>query len=206
MKPFYRFCWLLIRGFMIIFCRLKIIGAENIPRKGAMILASNHISAVDPPFLGSSVNRQLFYMAKKELFRNFMLKTLIKNLNTIPVDRGIFDRNALQKSVEILKNGDGLIMFPEGTRSKNGKLGRGKPGIGILARSAAVPIVPAYIHNSKAFYKLLIAGKRLVIGFGEPIGADWIGHIGDEKDGYRVITAEVMDRIRKLQIQILNRW
>jgi 1-acyl-sn-glycerol-3-phosphate acyltransferase len=187
---------------MVIFCRLRIVGIENVPKTGAMILASNHISAVDPPFLGSTLNRPLFYMAKKELFRNFILGPLIKRLNTVPVDRGVFDRNALQRSLQILKGGDGLIMFPEGTRSRSGKLGKGKPGIGMLAKSASVPIVPAYIHNSKIFHKLLITGRRLIIGFGEPIGVEWIRSVKDEKEGYRRITAEVMERIGKLGTQI----
>ena len=202
MTTLYRLCWILIRGFMVVFCRLRIIGAENVPKTGAIILASNHVSAVDPPFLGSTLNRPLFYMAKKELFSNFILGPLIKRLNTVPVDRGIFDRKALQVSLEILKNGEGLIMFPEGTRSKTGKLGKGKPGIGMLARSAVVPIVPAYIHNSKIFHKVLITGRRLIIGFGEPIGVERIKSARDDKDGYREITAEVMERIGKLGGQI----
>ncbi len=202
MKPLYRFCWLLIRGFMVVFCRLKIVGIENVPKTGALILASNHISAVDPPFLGSAVNRQLFYMAKKELFENFILGPLIKRVNALPVNRGIFDRNALQTSMKILKNGGGLIMFPEGTRSKTGKLGKGKPGIGLLARSAIVPIVPAYIHNSKIFHKIFITGKRLIIVFGEPIGVERIKSVKDEKDGYREIAAEVMERIKILRARI----
>lgn len=202
MKPFYRFCWLLVRTFMIVFCRLKIIGIENVPGTGPFILASNHISAVDPPFIGSSVNRQMFFMAKKELFKNLILGPVIKRLNSLPVNRGIFDRNALQMSTEILKGGGGLIMFPEGTRSRTGELGKGKPGIGMLARTAVVPIVPAYIHNSKHFYKILLTGRRLIIAFGEPIGAGRIKGVDDGKEGYREISAEVMERIRKLRAQI----
>jgi 1-acyl-sn-glycerol-3-phosphate acyltransferase len=202
MKPLYRLCWLLIRAFMATYCRLKIVGIENVPETGGFILASNHISAVDPPFLGSSVKRQLHYMAKKELFSNFILGPLIKRVNAIPVDRGIFDRNALERSKEILNNGGGLIMFPEGTRSKTGQLGKGKPGIGLLARTAMVPIVPAYIHNSKVFHKILFLGRRLTIGFGEPISAEWVAGIDDSKDGYRAIAAEVMERIKLLRAQI----
>jgi 1-acyl-sn-glycerol-3-phosphate acyltransferase len=205
MRPFYRFAWLVVRGFMILFCRLKRIGVDNIPKTGPFILASNHISAVDPPFLGSSVNRQLFFMAKKELFGQFILGPLIKRLNALPVNRGIFDRNALQMSMEILRNGDGLIMFPEGTRSKTGELGKGKPGIGLLARSAIVPIVPSYIHNSKGFYKVLLTGKRLLIAFGEPVSAEWIKTVKDEKSGYRDIAAGVMERIKKLRAEVTEK-
>lgn len=205
MKPLYWLCWLLARIFMETYCRLKISGIENIPKSGGFILASNHISAVDPPFLGSSINRQLHYMAKKELFANFILGPLIKRLNAIPVDRGIFDRNALEKSKGILNSGGGLIMFPEGTRSKTGQMGKGKPGIGMLARSAVVPVVPAYIHNSKFFHKILFMGRRLRIGFGEPISAEWIGRIEDNKEGYRAIAAEVMERIKRLRSEMLEK-
>lgn len=205
MNPLYWLCWLIIRTFMVVFCRLKIAGIENVPKTGGMILASNHISAVDPPFLGSTVNRQLHYMAKKELFSNFILGPLIKRLNAIPVDRGIFDRNALERSKGILNGGGGLIMFPEGTRSKTGQLGKVKPGIGMLARSAVVPIVPAYIHNSKIFHKILLKGRRLVIGFGEPITAEWVRGNDDNKEGYRAIAAEVMERIKMLREQIAEK-
>jgi len=198
-------CWLIIRAYMIVFCRLKIVGIENIPESGGFILASNHISAVDPPFLGSSIGRNMHYLAKKELFANFILGPLIRNLNAIPVDRGIFDRNALEKSKTLLGQGDGLIMFPEGTRSKTGQLGKGKPGIGMLARSAVVPVVPAYIHNSKIFYKILFLGKRLIIGFGRPLSADWVAGVDDNKEGFRAITSEVMERISRLQAQILKK-
>lgn len=202
MNLLYRICWLIVRTYMIVFCRLKLVGIENIPETGGFILASNHISAVDPPFLGSSISRSMHYMAKKELFANFILGPLIRNLNAIPVDRGIFDRNALEKSKSVLSQGDGLIMFPEGTRSKTGRLGKGKPGIGMLARSAVVPIVPAYIHNSKIFYKMLFLGKRLIIGFGRPISADWVADRDDSKEGYRAIASEVMERISRLREQI----
>jgi 1-acyl-sn-glycerol-3-phosphate acyltransferase len=205
MNLLYRMCWLIIRAYMIVFCRLKIVGVENIPETGGFILASNHISAVDPPFLGSSVSRNMHYLAKKELFANFILGPLIKRLNAIPVDRGIFDRNALEKSKAILGRGDGLIMFPEGTRSKTGQLGKGKPGIGMLARSEVVPIVPAYIHNSKFYYKILFMGNRLIIAFGRPIAADWVAGMDDSKEGYRAIASEVMESISRLRAQILKK-
>lgn len=204
MRPLYRLCWLLIRGFMKSFCRLKIIGIENVPESGAFILASNHISVVDPPFLGSSISRQMYYMAKKELFSKFILGSLIKRLNALPVDRAIFDRSAMRISAEILNDGGGLVMFPEGTRSKTGNLGKGRPGIGMLARSVVVPIVPAYIHNSKIVHKILLTGKRLVIIFGSPITTEWIVGVKDEKGGYREIAARVMEEISALRSQVVD--
>ncbi len=202
MRILYKTLWFLIRTYTVVFCRLKITGSENIPKEGGMILASNHISAVDPPFLGSSVGRPLYYMAKKELFSNYILGYFIKNLNAFPVDRGIFDKSALGRSRELLSEGFGLIMFPEGTRSKTGELGRGKPGIGMLARLALVPIVPTYIRNSKGFYKVIFTGRRLVVSFGEPISKEWIESVSDDKEGYRAIAGEVMRRIAVLKEKI----
>lgn len=204
MNPLYRLCWILVRSFMIVFCRLKILGAENVPAEGGMILASNHVSAVDPPFLGSSINRPLFYMAKRELFSMLLLGPLIKRLNAFPVNRAIFDKTALQKSLDILKNGGGMIMFPEGTRSRDGQLGKAKPGIGMLARSALVPIVPAYMHNSGKSFMALLTGRRLIIRFGEPIFPAWLEDIPDDKNGYRKIAGAVMEKISRLRAKVLE--
>lgn len=204
MNPLYRLCWLLIRCFMIFFCRLKILGAENVPMTGAMILASNHVSLVDPPFLGSSLNRPLFYMAKKELFAGHFFGPLIRRVNAFPVNRAIFDKAALEKSRDILNSGGGIIMFPEGTRSRNGQLGKAKPGIGMLARSALVPIVPVYIHNSGKSCLSILNHKRLVISFGRPIDPGWIEDMADDKNGYREIAGAVMERISELRAAMKN--
>jgi 1-acyl-sn-glycerol-3-phosphate acyltransferase len=198
-KPFYRICWIMIRSFLLLYCRLRINGKENVPSEGGVIIASNHIAAGDPPFVGSSLGREVYFLAKKELFRNPLLRTLIKNLNAIPVNRGVFDRNALLRSEEILRKGFGLILFPEGTRSKTGELGRGKPGIGMLARHAMVSIVPAYVENSDRFLRLPFIGKRLVISFGKPLTPGWLAETSDDKNGYRAIVAEVMERIQLLK-------
>jgi len=184
---------------MVLYCRLKVYGAENIPTKGGVIIASNHIAGGDPPFVGSAVNRELYFLAKKELFENLFLRILIKSLNSIPVDRGVFDRNALVKAESVLKNGFGLILFPEGTRSKTGELGKGKPGVGLLARKAMVPIIPAYIENSKGFLRIPFTRRRIKVRFGSPIAPQRLSEIPDNNEGYRVIVEEVMDRIRELK-------
>jgi len=198
MKPFYRICWLILRFYMRVFCRLKIEGAENVPRQGGVIVAANHVGAADPPFIGTCVNREFHFLAKKELFKNFFLRTLIENLNSIPVDRGVLDKGTLLAAEGALEKGYGLILFPEGTRSKNGELGKGKPGVGYLARRAMVPIVPAFIENSRGFITLLFKRKRLSVRFGVPLEMELIGSYADDKDGYRAITKEVMARIEHL--------
>jgi 1-acyl-sn-glycerol-3-phosphate acyltransferase len=197
-RLFYRLCWSLVRVFLLVYCRLRITGMENIPIEGGFILASNHIAAGDPPFLGSAIGREMYFLAKKELFENPLLGLLIRNLNAIPVDRGVFDRNALSISLQKLRAGFGLILFPEGTRSRTGELGRGRPGIGMLALEAGVPIVPARIENSGKFLRLPFAGKRLTMKFGSPIAPGFLTKFENNKEGYRALVHEVMERIRLL--------
>jgi 1-acyl-sn-glycerol-3-phosphate acyltransferase len=199
MKPLYRFCWLILRLYMHLFCRLKIEGTENVPLSGAVIVAANHIAGADPPFIGSCINREFHYLAKKELFRNYLLRALISNLNAIPVNRSILDQGALRAAESALKGGSGLILFPEGTRSKSGELRKGKPGVGLLARRIMVLVVPAYIENSRGFASLLFRGRRLIVRFGEPLSAEHIGGFPDNKEGYRAITEEIMSRIARLK-------
>jgi 1-acyl-sn-glycerol-3-phosphate acyltransferase len=199
MRPFYRFIWSLARIVLIVFGKLKLNDTENIPSSGGVVVASNHVAAIDPPILGSSINRPLYFMAKKELFDIVILGRLISSLNSIPVKRGVFDRNALSMSENALRDGFGLILFPEGTRSKTGELGPGKPGMGMLARKAEVPIMPVYIKNSKIFHKLWFTGKRLEVWFGKPISKEWVVNQPNDKTGYRAIVAELMDRIAALQ-------
>lgn len=199
MKLFYRLCWSLVRIFLILYCRLRTAGMENIPVEGGFILACNHIAAGDPPFLGAALKREMYFLAKKELFENPLLGLLIRNLNAIPVDRGVFDRNALAISRQKLQAGFGLILFPEGTRSRTGRLGRGKPGVGMLALEVGVPVVPARIENSRKFLRLPFTGKRLVMKFGSPMTTESIARFKNNKEGYRAFVQELMERIATLE-------
>jgi len=204
MKPLYKICWTILRVYIRVFCKLQVFGIGNVPRSGGVIVASNHISAGDPPFVGASIRRESFFLAKKELFRNFFLRVLISNLNSIPVDRSTLDQSAIEAAENALRGGFVLILFPEGTRSKTGELKKGKPGVGLLARRASVPIVPAYIQNSRRSYKLMFGPKRLIINFGETISADWINSQPDTNDGYRLIAEETMSRIAELENKARN--
>jgi 1-acyl-sn-glycerol-3-phosphate acyltransferase len=123
---------------------------------------------------------------------------LIKRFNAFPVDRFGFDLTVIKKSIEILESGQALVMFPEGTRSKDGKIHEGKIGVGMLARKAGVPIMPVYIENSRKAWLNLITGKRFIVRFGEIISADWIMAQENSKEGFKTITDEVMRRIIEL--------
>jgi 1-acyl-sn-glycerol-3-phosphate acyltransferase len=186
---------LAIKLFLKIFWRFKRIGAEHIPKTGGMIIASNHVAYVDPPFLGAVTPRELFYLAKAELFSNALFGWLIRKYNAIPVTRGAFDRKAISRAVELLKGGKALLLFPEGTRSKAGRFLEPKMGIGKIALEAGVPIVPAYIHNSGSLFIYFLRRKRLVICFDSPINRSFLEKLPKDKEGYKIIGQEIMKKI-----------
>ena len=196
---FYWFLHYLINIYMRTLCRLKLHGTENIPLDGGLIITSNHIAGADPFLLGSAVPRELWFMAKKELFEPFLQGYIIKRVNAFPVNRYSFDLEVIKKSISILKQGKALIMFPEGTRSEDGQIKEGKIGAGMLARKAGVPIVPVYIENTRKAWWNIFLGKRMKVIFGRVIDADWIISRANSKVGYKEITDESMKRIRELK-------
>lgn len=130
--------------------RLRRRGRHHIPRRGAVLVVCNHVSYRDPPLMGGAVlPRRLYYMAKKELFRRRSAAAIISRLGAFPVDRGGADREAIRVARTILARGDALLMFPEGTRSAEGRLRPGLPGAGALALEPGVTVVPAAIWGSQ---------------------------------------------------------
>jgi len=190
-----------INLYMRTLCRLRLVGANKIPRRGGLIIASNHIAGADPFLLGSTVPRELWFMAKKELFRPKFLGWCIAHLNAFPVDRFGFDLEVIKKSLAVLQEGKALIMFPEGTRSRDSSVGEGKIGVGMLARKAGVPIVPAYLENSRKAWWNFLTGRRLKVFFGPIMTAELITSKENSKSGYREITDELTRRIKSIQIE-----
>jgi len=195
----YWFFHYLINIYMYTFCRLKIVGRGNVPRRGGLIVASNHIAGADPFLLGSAVPRECWFMAKKELFEPFFLGGLISRVNAFPVNRFGLDLEVIKKSIELLKQNRALIMFPEGTRSADGILMEGKIGVGMLASKAVVPIIPVYLKNTKKAWFNLFTGKRMLVIYGEPISGDWIRSCPGTKEGYRMVTDKLMEKLTELQ-------
>jgi 1-acyl-sn-glycerol-3-phosphate acyltransferase len=198
-KTHYYLACISIRLILKIFWRYKRIGAEHVPKSGGVIIASNHVAYVDPPFLGAVAPRELFYLAKAELFSNALFGWLLDKCNTIPIARGAFDRRAIRRAVELLKDGKALLLFPEGTRSRSGRFLEPKLGVGKIALEAGVPIVPAYIHNSGALLSSLLGRKRVIIGFGRPIGTRLLESLPKDREGYKSIGREIMKRIGTLK-------
>lgn len=145
--------------------RWEIRGTERAPRSGGLIVASNHISFWDPPLIGCAFPRELHFLAKDELFRTPGLGFVISKLNAIPIRRGVADLSGLSRALEVLKNNQVLLMFPEGSRMQDGELHPARPGVGMMAVQANVPILPCYISGSNRPRRWL-AGARVRIWFG----------------------------------------
>jgi len=144
----------------------EVRGREHIPPHGGLIVASNHISFWDPPLVGTAVMRELHFLAKEELFRVPVLGPLIRSFNSIPIRRGVADLSGLTKAMEVLRAGRALLMFPEGTRARDGELKAARPGVGMLAVATDARIVPAYISGSNEPGKWLFRRVRVRVSFG----------------------------------------
>jgi len=143
--------------------KLEVIGVENVPKDGGVLLCSNHISNNDPPLVGVVCPRDISFMAKEELFKMPVIKTIMHGIRAFPVKRGMSDRNALKAGLSLLKEGNVLGLFPEGTRSKTGELGTGLAGAGFFALRSNAAVVPcAIIGPYKRFSKIKVV-------FGKPI-------------------------------------
>jgi len=141
--------YVLFRIFRFLFFPCRIIGREHLPGDGAFIFASNHISNLDPFLLGIIPHREIYFFAKKELFRNPVLGWLMRQWHAFPVDRSRADIGALKTSIRYLKNGYPLVFFPQGTRSASDEGGaQAFAGVGFLVSKTGAPVIPAYIDGA----------------------------------------------------------
>ncbi len=143
----------------------RVTGVEHVPRDGGVIVASNHISFWDPPLLGALLPREMHFLAKEELFRG-PLGSLVRSLNSIPIRRGTADLTGLSRAIDALKAGGGLILFPEGSRMRDGRLHPARPGVGLIAVSADAVIVPCYISGSNRPSKWWTRKERVRVTLG----------------------------------------
>ncbi len=136
------------RAFIEVFATLEVEGWENVP-DGACLFASNHQSMLDPPLLGSCLPREISFIARRSLFDNPVFGFVIRACHSIPVDRGEADIGAIRSALAALAAGEGLLIFPEGTRSRDGLIANAKAGAGLLACKSGVPVVPIHIRGAR---------------------------------------------------------
>lgn len=155
--------------------RIRVEGLENVPRDGALIVAPNHISNIDPPliggWLGPALDRRPRFMAKEQLFKG-VIGWFMRSQGVIAVKAGGSDVEAYRTARGLVEAGEVMVIFPEGTRSKDGRLGRPKPGVTLLASRHDVPVLPVGISGSDDFLRrgqrMPHFGARVVVRIGKP--------------------------------------
>lgn len=177
---------------------MKVYGEEHIPDKGPFIIVCNHASYFDPPLVGTAVRHHLIhFMAKEELFRNPLMNWFLRYVHTFPVHRGRIDRRAVMESFRVLKQGEVLGIFPEGTSKDQGILGKFHDGFAGIALKAGVPVLPAAVINSRPLPKK--KGPVCVI-FGESVMPPKEMHA--DKEAVKAFT----DEIRNIVLAMLNQY
>ena len=195
----YKFAgWLVRRVYLACMGGVTVLHEERVPLTGPLLLAPIHLSHIDPPLMGSCMPRALMYMAKKELFF-FPLGILIRSLGAFPVSRGESDSSAIRLTIDQLKAGKAVIMFPEGSRGDGVRLGEIQAGIGMLAKRSGAVVLPVGLSGPQ---KMLAKGRSLprrahiTICYGEPFTyQDLIDQLGSEREAKAAFSHELEKRM-----------
>jgi 1-acyl-sn-glycerol-3-phosphate acyltransferase len=207
MNFYYRLGWF-FRTFLLTYLRWQFFNAERVPRTGAMILACNHASILDPPVVGSALHRQINYLARASLFDIPVVGWLFRKWNSIPIDRDGGNAAGLKIILSRLEKGNGIILFPEGTRTRDGKLQPARSGIGLIVAKSNAPVVPvrtfgtfeAMGRNAK-----FPRPKKVSVKFGQPMNFEKLRAESKNcskprlKEIYQEIADEIMAAIAKLE-------
>jgi len=194
----YKFFHCLFKIILKTFYRFKVFGVENIPQEGPIILAANHTSFLDPPVIGVAMPRPVHFMARHTLFDRKSLRWFMNLCNAFPVRQGGFSPEAFRYTMKLLAAGEVVLLFPEGTRSRDGRLGQGKRGVALIALRSGAPVVPVAV---KGTFRSLPTGARfpkptpITVKFGKPMRFE---DKGEGKAVFDEITGRIMDAIREL--------
>jgi 1-acyl-sn-glycerol-3-phosphate acyltransferase len=195
----YGFLWVLARAVARLCFRYRVIG--SVPRDGGFLVAANHASYFDIPLLGCGMPRRAWYLGRSDLFPVPGLNGILQWLGWIPLRLGRLDRKAFDKSIALIKQGNVVVIFPEGSRSLDGQLGEAKPGLGMIVAQTGCPVVPAYL---KGTFEVLPSEAKwprfhpVTVRFGEPVTFPRMGSDGENKKFYQEVSQTVMERIAAL--------
>lgn len=200
-RIWYCFARLMCRFFCKIFFRMSFYGLENVPDDGAFLLISNHQSFLDPIFCGVALERHLCYLARDTLFRNWFFCRLIRSVNAIPVKRGEADLSAVKTVIARLKDGAGVCLYPEATRTSDGKIAALKPGLGLLCRRGEAAIVPVVIDGAFECWprqrKVFSPGGEITVSYGKCITAEEVKGIEDNE-----LAERLTNTLREMQTEV----
>ncbi len=207
MRLHYHFFHIIARPLLKSLFRFQIFGARNVPSTGGVLLVSNHVSYVDPVFMGAAVDRNLHYMARSTLFKPGLIKRFLLSMNAFPVNLGVPDRGAIRRALQLLDDGNVLHIFPEGTRSVDGTLGTAQAGAGFIAYRARAPVVPVFLDGTE---KVLPRGAKMMkpakvkLSFGRPLDLDYYRKVKSSRETRTEIGEVIMSSIAELRDGLRN--
>lgn len=210
MNPVYFLGWSFYRAAFATYFRWRVYGTENVPLKGSVILAANHESFLDPPLVGSGLKREINYLARKSLFRYPLLGWVLRTVNAVPVDRDGGGAAGLKAIMDRLHAGGGIILFPEGTRTSDGKMQPARSGIGLTVIKSDAPVVPVRVFGTfEAWGRGVKFPKphRVAVKYGKPM--DFSALRAEAKDCskarlkeiYQQVADEIMAAIGRLELK-----
>jgi 1-acyl-sn-glycerol-3-phosphate acyltransferase len=200
-------CWYLLgyslsKAIAKTFFNYRVIGAENMIEEGPCIIAANHCSYLDPPLVGVACRRAIHYLARKSLLDIPVLGSILPQLNVIPVDQKNADRSALMGAIRVVREGGGVLIFPEGTRSPDGELQPAQPGIGMIVVKTDAPVVPVRIFGS---YQAFSRERRIprqasvTVVVGRPLRFSL--EDGSTRETYQKTSDRIMDAVAALKLE-----
>lgn len=204
----YRIGWSGFRLMFATYFRWRVFGAENVPLKGGVILASNHASYLDPPLVGSGLRRDINYLARASLFRFPIMGSVLRSWNSVPVDRDGGGAKGLKIILDRLLAGGAIILFPEGTRTTDGKLLPARSGIGLTVIKSTAPVVPVRVFGTFEAYgrhHKFPRPRRVAVKYGRPMNFETLraeAKTCDKarlKEIYQQVADEIMAAIAKLE-------
>lgn len=208
MNPVYYIGWTFYRTVFATWFRWRVFNPERVPLKGSVILASNHASFLDPPLVGSALKRDINYLARKSLFRFPVLGWILRAVNAVPVDRDGGGAAGLKAIMDRLHDGGAIILFPEGTRSRDGKLQPARSGIGLTVIKSTAPVVPVRVFGTyEAWGRNVRFPKphRVIVKYGPPMAFEKLRAEAAScpkprlKEIYQEVADEIMAAIAKLE-------
>jgi 1-acyl-sn-glycerol-3-phosphate acyltransferase len=198
----YGILWVLVRAIGLVWFRYRVEG--SIPPSGGLLVAANHASYLDIPLLGCGMKRRAWYLGRSDLFPVPVLNAVLRSLGWIPVRMGRLDREAFGKAIDLIRAGKVVVIFPEGGRSRDGRLRPPKAGIGVIVSKTGCPVVPAYL---KGTFEALPTGARwprrrpVTVRFGAPLRFETDGRKEkgvESKRFYEEVSRTVIERIAAL--------
>jgi 1-acyl-sn-glycerol-3-phosphate acyltransferase len=193
---------LIVRALTVVYCRrYEVAGREHVPRAGGLIVVSNHLNNADPPMIARAIGRPVVFMAKYEMLRVPVAGLLFRAWGAFPVRRGEADLGALRAASDVVRRGEALMMFPEGTRSRTGGLGKGHPGTALIALRTGAPVLPVAITGTEsirwpAFFLRPRGVRHVRVVIGEPFRLERGARV--DTAAVERATVEIMRRIAAL--------